>query len=46
MNVILFETILSYRDPETRKRNREIKKLKQKDLLTLKELRARLKKES
>lgn len=36
------ETIASYQDPETMKRNKELKGLKRKDLLTLKELKAKL----
>ena len=36
------ETIVSYQNSETRKRNKELKTIKQKDLLTLKELKAKL----
>lgn len=36
------ETIASYKDAETRKRNKELKNLKRKDLLTLEELKAKL----
>lgn len=36
------ETIASYEDKETMKRNKELKSLKRKDLLTLEELKAKL----
>lgn len=39
------ETIASYQDPETRKRNKELKTIKQKNLLTLKSLKAKLQEE-
>lgn len=36
------ETIASYQDPETRKRNKELTVIKQKNLLTPKELKAKM----